>query len=118
MPQKVVWEEMEWEPVTEQVSRKVIMGDNLMIVRYKFLAGTTWPEERHAAEQGGYILRGKVEFHSGDSMIVLGPGNSYFIESNAAHHTHFVEETELLDIFSPPRKNLMQKGQEFAPDRT
>ena len=27
MPQKVVWDDIEWEPVTDEVSRKVIMGD-------------------------------------------------------------------------------------------
>ena len=40
MPQKVVWDDIEWEPVTDEVSRKVIMGDNMMMELYKFAKGT------------------------------------------------------------------------------
>jgi hypothetical protein len=40
MPQKVVWDDIEWEPVMDEVSRKVIMGDNMMMVLYKFAKGT------------------------------------------------------------------------------
>jgi quercetin dioxygenase-like cupin family protein len=49
---------------------------------------------------------------------MLGPGDSYFIESNVPHSTHFVEETILIDIFSPPRKELMEKNRGFAPSAT
>ena len=118
MPAKIVWDDIPWEPVNDDVSRKVVMGDHLMMVMYRFREGITWPEERHAAEQGGYILQGKVEFHSGDDTLVLGPGESYFIESNVPHYTHFIEETILIDIFSPPRKKLMAQGGAFAPDQT
>ena len=90
----------------------------MMMVMYRFQAGLTWPEERHEAEQGGYILKGKVESHSEDKTFILGPGDSYFIESNVPHYTHFVEETILIDIFSPPRKELMEKGRGFAPSAT
>lgn len=118
MPRKIVWDEMPWETVNEDVSRKVIMGDNLMMVLYRFGAGLRWPEEMHVAEQGGYVLKGKVEFHSGDTTLELGPGDSYYIESNVPHHTHFIEETILIDVFSPPRKNLLEKDGGFAPDKT
>lgn len=118
MPRKVVWDEIPWEPVNDQCDRKVVMGDHLMMVLYRFDAGLTWPEERHFSDQGGYILQGKVEFHSGDDVLTLGPGDSYFIESNAPHYSHFVEETILIDIFAPPRHKLMEKGGAFAPDQT
>ena len=118
MPRKVVWEDLPWDDFHPEVSRKVLMGDKMMIVMYKFKKGLTWPMERHEAEQGGYILKGRVEFRSGDTVTILGPGNSYLTESNAPHESHFLEETILLDIFSPPRKNLMEKGKGFAPDQS
>jgi hypothetical protein len=33
------------------------------------------------------------------------------------HYSSYVEETILVDLFSPPRKELMEKGRGFAPDR-
>ena len=41
MPKKIVWDEIPWEPVNKDVSRKVIMGDHLMMVLYRFGAGLT-----------------------------------------------------------------------------
>lgn len=117
MPQKVVWDDMDWEPVTDEVSRKVIMGSNMMMVLYKFAAGCTWPQEQHEAEQCGYVVKGKVEFTSGGKTLTLTAGDSYMIESMAVHQSHFVEETILVDLFSPPRKTLMEKGRGFAPDQ-
>jgi quercetin dioxygenase-like cupin family protein len=93
MARKVDWSQIPWEDVNDQVSRKVIMGDRVMMVMYRFQAGLTWPEEIHE-------------------------GDSYFIESNVPHSTHFVEETILIDIFSPPRKELMEKNRGFAPSAT
>ena len=118
MARKVDWSQIPWEDVNDQVSRKVIMGDRVMMVMYRFQAGLTWPEERHEAEQGGYVLKGKAEARSGGNSFMLGPGDSYFIESNVPHSTHFVDETILIDIFSPPRKELMEKDRGFAPSAT
>ena len=117
MPQKVVWDDIEWEPVTDEVSRKVIMGDNMMMVLYKFAKGTIWPMEQHKAEQCGYVVKGKIEFTTGGKTLILNPGDSYMIESMAPHESHYIEETVLVDLFSPPRKELMEKGRGFAPDR-
>ena len=115
MARKVDWSQIPWEDVNDQVSRKVIMGDRVMMVMYRFQAGLTWPEERHAAEQGAYVLKGKFELHSEGEKHVLLPGDSYFIESNVPHYSHFVEQTVLIDIFSPPRKELMKEMGGFAP---
>ena len=117
MPQKIVWDEIEWEPVSDEVSRKVILGSNMMMVLYKFAKGCTWPLERHEAEQCGYVIKGKLEFTTEDKTLILNAGDSYMIESMAPHRTHFVEETILVDLFSPPRKKLMEKGKRFAPDQ-
>jgi hypothetical protein len=37
MPQKVVWDDIECEPVSDETIRKVIMGGNMMMVPYKFV---------------------------------------------------------------------------------
>ena len=117
MLQKIVWDDIEWEPVTDEVSRKVIMGDNMMMVLYKFVKGCIWPMERHEAEQCGYVVKGKIEFNTGNQTLTLTAGDSYMIGSMAGHESHYLEETILVDIFSPPRKELMEKGKGFAPDR-
>ena len=111
------WNEVPWDDFHPRVSRKILMGDNFMVVMYRFDRGLSWPPERHEAEQGGYIISGKVKSTIEGNENILGPGESYMIPSNALHVSEFLEETILLDIFSPPRKNLLEEGKGFAPDR-
>jgi quercetin dioxygenase-like cupin family protein len=111
------WNEVEWEDFHPQVSRKILMGENFMMVMYRFDKDLIWPPEKHVAEQGGYIVSGKVKSTVNGVANILGPGESYLIESNVLHVSEFLEETVLIDIFSPPRKYLLEEGKGFAPDR-
>jgi len=106
---------MPWEEVNEHIRRKVVMKDRLMMVLYRFEAHQAWPVEAHEAEQGGYILQGKIELTlpAEGRKILLGPGDGYLIGSKVPHSWKTLEETLLLDVFSPPRKELFQK--KFAP---
>lgn len=115
--QLMKWDEVPWEDFHPQVSRKILMGDKFMMVMYRFAKGLVWPPERHPAEQGGYILSGKVKSTIEGNENILSTGDSYLIESNALHVSEFLEETILIDIFSPPRKYLLEEGRGFAPDR-
>jgi len=118
MPRSIKWEEIPWEKVNEKISRKVLMGDRMMIIMYKMAAGTVWPEEKHLAEQWEYVLKGRLEMTIKGQKHVILPGNSFFVESNVPHFGHIVEEMTSIVVFSPPRKELMEKGKGFAPYAT
>ena len=55
------WSEIAWERVNESIDRKVVLGDRMMMVMYRMAQNQAWPEEVHEAEQGGYILEGRIE---------------------------------------------------------
>ena len=115
----IKWSEMEWEEVNEHIGRKVVMEDRLMMILYRFDPHQFWPTEVHEAEQGGYILRGKIELSlpAEGKKIILGPGDGYLIGTKVAHSCETLgEETVLLYVFTPPRRELFQK--KFAPKAT
>ena len=102
----VNWEAMPWEPVTPQISRRVVMRERMMMVMYRFGAGLAWPEESHDAEQAGYIIRGQLELTlpAEGQVVLLGPGDGYHIASMVPHSWRTLgEETLFVDVFSPPR---------------
>ena len=116
MPSWVKWEGVPWEEVTEKISRKVVMNDGMMMVFYLFLAHSRWPEERHKASQGGYIIKGKILLKLPDEgeAIQLGPGDGYLIESYKTHSWEVMgEDVILIDFFSPPRTELMKETKEL-----
>lgn len=111
------WEQLPWEEVKENISRKLVMGDRMMMVLYRFEGTQEWPEETHEAEQGGYIIKGKIllRLPEDDREVVLGPGDGYLIASHKRHSWKVLdEEVVLVDFFTPPRKELMTE--KFAPD--
>jgi quercetin dioxygenase-like cupin family protein len=112
----VQWDEIPWEEVNEHIHRKVVMGDRMMMVMYLFAPHQVWPREAHEAEQGGYILKGEIELNlpSEKKRRILRAGDGYLIGSNVPHSWRTLEkETLLIDLFSPPRKELIEH--KFAP---
>ena len=113
----IKWSEMNWEEVNDHISRKVVMKDRLMMVLYRFDAHQVWPEETHEAAQAGYVLKGKIELGLplAREKTLLRPGDGYLIETNIPHSWKTLdEETILLDIFTPPRKDLLSR--KYAPN--
>jgi quercetin dioxygenase-like cupin family protein len=116
MNARVNWRQIPWEAVNDNISRKVVIGERLMMIYYRFQPFQQWPTETHAAEQCGYILKGKIilRLDDGKQELQLGPGDGYLIASNRAHSWQVLdEEVQLVDVFSPPRKELIHD--KYAP---
>ena len=58
----------------------------------------------HEAEEGGVIIRGRLEVTVGDQIRVLGPGDAYYFDSRTPHRFRNVgaEECEVVTANSPP----------------
>ena len=118
-PYWVKWEEMPWDVVNDQISRRVVVRKRMMMVMYRFAPGLEWPEETHEAEQAGYIVRGTLELTlpAERNTVLLGPGDGYLIGSMVPHSWRTLhEEATFVDVFSPPRTELIEN--KFAPNAT
>ena len=49
------------------------------------------------------VVSGKVTQYLEGESSVLGPGDSYYLASNVPHGVETLEDTRVLDTFSPPR---------------
>jgi transcriptional regulator with XRE-family HTH domain len=58
----------------------------------------------HEAEEGGIIIRGRLEVTVGDQVRVLGPGDAYYFDSRTPHRFRNIgeEECEVVSANSPP----------------
>jgi transcriptional regulator with XRE-family HTH domain len=58
----------------------------------------------HDAEEGGIIIRGRLEVTVGDQVRLLGPGDAYYFDSRTPHRFRNVgdEECEVVSANSPP----------------
>lgn len=88
------------------LSRQVLAySDKLMLVRHVMQRGWKGARHSHPHEQLVYIIRGHLQFHGGDSSFDARAGDSFVVPGGIEHQASAVEESEVLDVFTPVRED-------------
>lgn len=92
------------------VTRKILSySDNLMAVELHFVKGAVGAKHSHPHEQIGYIASGKLIYQEdGSEDKELQSGDTYYVSPNVVHGIQVLEDTVLLDIFTPMRKDFVK----------
>lgn len=69
-------------------------------------AGTELPAHQHPHEQIAYLISGRVRFVVGEETRLLEPGMAALIPGNVPHQATVLEDSVLLDVFSPVREDF------------
>ena len=105
---KLAWSDIETDHPMPLIARQRIVGENMMVSRVHLSAGFTVPTHQHENEQFAVVISGKIRFDLGGAdnpgavSETLGPGEILVIPPNAPHSATAIEDTLILDIFSPP----------------
>lgn len=106
------WADIPLETVTDQISRKLITGQRMMLAHVYLKKGAVVPKHQHHNEQFTYILEGALRFWIGDDgaeVIDVRAGEVLHIPSNVWHKAEALEDTLDVDIFDPPREDWLNK---------
>ena len=94
------------EKVTDKITRRILVGDNGMIVFWKMKAGARAAAHKHPHEQMFWMISGKMDFRLGNERRLCGPGDVGVIPGGVEHEAWFPEDTEVVDVFAPPREDM------------
>lgn len=91
------------------VTRKVLSySPKLMTCELTFEKGSVGAKHSHPHEQIGYIISGKLVYQEeGQEDKILGTGDTYYVAPNVVHGVQILEDTKLLDIFTPMREDFV-----------
>lgn len=100
-------------PLTELgggVVRKVLAySENMMSVELHFEKGAVGAKHSHPHEQIGYLISGSLLYQEeGKEDKALVAGDTYYVEPDVVHGVIALEETMLLDIFTPMRSDFIK----------
>ena len=95
------------EKITDTISRRVLVGDKEMVVWWSMRAGAHAAAHKHPHEQIFWVLKGKMEFRLGNEKRTCGPGDVGVIPGGVEHEAWFPEDTEVVDVFAPPREDFL-----------
>ncbi len=93
--------------VAEGVSRKIVAhGGDMMIVEVHFKKGAVGYLHEHFHEQVSYCIKGKFEFEVSGQKHIIGAGDSVYMPKDSLHGCQALEDSVLLDIFTPQREDF------------
>ena len=113
---KYTWDDMPKEQLSDQLSRRLITGDKMMLAHVYLKKGCVVPLHHHINEQITYILEGALRFNIGaedGEEIIVRAGEVLHIPSNVPHTAEALEDTLDVDIFSPPRQDWLDKSDDY-----
>jgi quercetin dioxygenase-like cupin family protein len=104
------WEDLPKEPLKEDLSRRLISTERMMLAQVFLEQGCIVPQHSHENEQLTYVLEGTLRFWLGEDeseVVDVGPGEVLHLPPWLPHKAEAVETTLELDIFCPPRQDWL-----------
>jgi quercetin dioxygenase-like cupin family protein len=95
------------EKVTDKITRRVLTGDKEMVVWWTMKAGAHAAAHRHPHEQIFWMISGTMDFRLGTERKLCRAGDVAVVPGGVEHEAWFPEDTEVVDIFAPPREDFL-----------
>ncbi len=87
--------------------KPLVYGENTLLCKFHLQKGSLLPRHAHPNEQTGYMLAGRMRFTIGDETLVVEPGDSWCIGANVEHSAELLEDSTILEVFSPVRADYL-----------
>ena len=87
--------------------KTLVFGNNTHMIKAVLKKGTIL-EHSHPQEQTGYLLKGSFQLTFDNNSNIIMPGDSWNIPGNIKHRAEILEDSTLVEIFSPIREDYLE----------
>ena len=104
------WDHLPLERVTDDIDRKLVNGERMMLAHVYLKKGAVVPKHAHENEQLTYVLEGALRFwigEDGSEEVTVNAGEVLHLPPNVPHKAEALEDTLDLDAFSPSRQDWL-----------
>jgi quercetin dioxygenase-like cupin family protein len=92
----------------EGIERKTLVyGERTLMSGFRLEKGRTLPRHAHPYEQTGYLVSGRMQLSIGEKTFETEPGDSWCIPADAEHGAVILEDSVVIEVFSPVRGDYM-----------
>lgn len=100
----------EWENFDKGIRRKILGYDkDIMLVHLEFKKGAIGYLHKHPHKQIGYIVSGSFEVTVDGEKKNLKAGDVYLTLPNIEHGVLALEDSIIIDVFTPYREDFINK---------
>ncbi|MGH8092072.1 MAG: cupin domain-containing protein [Chthoniobacterales bacterium] len=101
-------QENPWVEIAPGIRRRTITaGASMYQMRAELEAGSRLPEHAHPQEQIAHVIKGRLKLILAGVPHELTAGDALYIASNVPHRGETIEDTVVIDTFSPPRDDYL-----------
>ena len=105
--QSFTWDKVKPEQLDKNIKRRIISGKKQMLVHWEFKKGAMAARHNHPHEQVVMVLSGRFRLAVGNEEAVVKPGDIVVIPSDVPHEAEALEDSVVIDLFSPPREDFL-----------
>jgi quercetin dioxygenase-like cupin family protein len=99
------WDEIPEEQLSPTTVRKVLHSAQMTIAKLRIQKDAVVPEHHHINEQVVNVEKGALLFNIGGGQQVVKAGESLVIPPNVPHGVVALEDTVVIDLFTPRRED-------------
>ena len=107
------WVDVPSDQINESIERRFITGDSVTVGRFELKQGGLVPAHSHANEQMSIVLSGALRFTIDGKETVVKAGEVMQIPGHAVHEVKVIEDTLVIDVFSPIRQDWIDKTDSY-----
>jgi quercetin dioxygenase-like cupin family protein len=107
------WSDLNGEQINPSIVRRFITADHVTIGRFELKSGGVVPLHAHENEQVSVVISGALKFRIGGHETVVRGGEVMQIPGNVAHEVEVLEDTLVVDVFSPVRQDWIDKTDSY-----
>ena len=102
-----------WVQIAPGIRRRTLTtGASMYQMRAELDAGSRLPEHHHPQEQIVHVIAGRLRLMVSGGSRELAAGESFYLASDAPHGVETIEDSTVLDTFSPPRDDYLALDQQ------
>ena len=91
------------------LTRKILAyNDKLFLVEHRMEKGWVGTVHSHPHEQVVYVIRGHLKITCGQTTFDARAGDSFLVRGGVQHGASAVEESVVVDIFTPCREDYVE----------
>lgn len=97
-----------WFEIAPGIKRRTITtGATMYQMRAELAAGSRLPEHTHPQEQIAHVIKGRMNLIVAGEAHELTAGDAFYLGSNVPHGVETIDDTIVIDTFSPPRDDYL-----------
>ena len=107
------WSDIAPEQINPAIARQYITADRVTIARFELKRGGVVPRHAHENEQVSVVLSGALLFRIDGREVTVRAGEVMQLPGDLAHEVEVLEDTIVMDVFSPIRQDWIDKTDSY-----